>query len=221
MDSGVTTGDVITGAFDSLLAKLIVTGHTREDALERSKRALREFEIAGLPTVLPFHRAIVEEAAFVATDTDFSVHTRWIETEFDKEIEPWSGSLEVEEDDGEQYRTVVVEVEGRRLRVGVPAGIFQAGEKALTRPPKRANQGANRSTDSGDIIKSPMQATVVKIAVTPGDSVVAGDLVCVLEAMKMEQPLQAHRDGVIASVDCVIGDTVSAGELLVSFEPEA
>ena len=221
VDSGVTTGDVITGAFDSLLAKLIVTGHTREDALERSKRALREFEIAGLPTVLPFHRAIVEEPAFVATDTEFSVHTRWIETEFDKEIEPWSGSLEVEEDDGEQYRTVVVEVEGRRLRVGVPAGIFQAGEKALTRPPKRANQGANRSTDSGDIIKSPMQATVVKIAVAPGDSVVAGDLVCVLEAMKMEQPLQAHRDGVIASVDCVIGDTVSAGELLVSFEPEA
>ena len=221
VDSGVTTGDVITGAFDSLLAKLIVTGHTREDALERSKRALREFEIAGLPTVLPFHRAIVEEPAFVAMDTEFSIHTRWIETEFDKEIEPWSGSLEVEEDDGEQYRTVVVEVEGRRLRVGVPAGIFQAGEKALTKPPKRANQGANRSTDSGDIIKSPMQATVVKIAVTPGDSVVAGDLVCVLEAMKMEQPLQAHRDGVIASVDCVIGDTVSAGELLVSFEPEA
>ncbi len=221
VDSGVTTGDVISGAFDSLLAKLIVTGHTREDAIERSKRALREFEIAGLPTVLPFHRAIVEEPAFVATDNDFSVHTRWIETEFDKEIEPWSGSLEVEEDDGEQYRTVVVEVEGRRLRVGVPAGIFQAGEKALTKPPKRANQGANRSTDSGDIIKSPMQATVVKVAVKAGDSVVAGELVCVLEAMKMEQPLQAHRDGVIASVDCVIGDTVSAGELLVSFEPEA
>ena len=221
VDSGVTTGDVISGAFDSLLAKLIVTGHTREDAIERSKRALREFEIAGLPTVLPFHRAIVEEPAFVATDNDFSVHTRWIETEFDKEIEPWSGSLEVEEDDGEQYRTVVVEVEGRRLRVGVPAGIFQAGEKALTKPPKRANQGANRSTDSGDLIKSPMQATVVKVAVKAGDSVVAGELVCVLEAMKMEQPLQAHRDGVIASVDCVIGDTVSAGELLVSFEPEA
>ncbi len=221
VDSGVTTGDVISGAFDSLLAKLIVNGHTRDDAIERSKRALREFEIAGLPTVLPFHRAIVEEPAFVATDNDFSVHTRWIETEFDKEIEPWSGSLEVEEDDGEQYRTVVVEVEGRRLRVGVPAGIFQAGEKALTKPPKRANQGANRSTDSGDIIKSPMQATVVKVAVKAGDSVVAGELVCVLEAMKMEQPLQAHRDGVIASVDCVIGDTVSAGELLVSFEPEA
>jgi acetyl-CoA/propionyl-CoA carboxylase biotin carboxyl carrier protein len=221
VDSGVTTGDVITGAFDSLLAKLIVTGHTREDAIERSKRALREFEIAGLPTVLPFHRIVVEEPAFAATDSDFAVHTRWIETQFDKEIEPWSGSLELEEDDGEQYRTVVVEVEGRRLRVGVPAGIFQAGEKTLTKPPKRANQGAGRSTDSGDVIKSPMQATVVKIAVTPGDSVVAGDLICVLEAMKMEQPLQAHRDGVIASVDCVIGDTVSAGELLVSLEPEA
>ncbi|MFZ9088323.1 MAG: acetyl/propionyl/methylcrotonyl-CoA carboxylase subunit alpha [Pontimonas sp.] len=222
VDSGVTTGDVITGAFDSLLAKLIVTGHSRKDAIERAKRALKEFEVAGLPTVLPFHRLIVEEPAFTAEgDTDFSVHTRWIETEFDKEMEPWSGSLDVESDADDPYRTVVVEVEGRRLRVGVPAGIFQSGEKALTKPPKRANQGGARATDSGDVVASPMQATVVKIAVQPGDSVVAGDLICVLEAMKMEQPIQAHRDGTIASVEAVIGDTVSAGHVIVTFEPQA
>ena len=222
VDSGVTTGDVITGAFDSLLAKLIVTGHSRKDAIERAKRALKEFEVAGLPTVLPFHRLIVEEPAFTAEgDADFSVHTRWIETEFDKEMEPWSGSLDVESDADDPYRTVVVEVEGRRLRVGVPAGIFQSGEKALTKPPKRANQGGARATDSGDVVASPMQATVVKIAVQPGDSVVAGDLICVLEAMKMEQPIQAHRDGTIASVEAVIGDTVSAGHVIVTLETQA
>ncbi len=219
VDSGVTTGDVISGAFDSLLAKLIVTGHSRQDALERAKRALLEFEIAGLPTVLPFHRLVVDEPAFAADKPEnFVVHTRWIETEFDKEIEPWSGSIDQELEE-ETYRTVVVEVEGRRLRVGVPSGIFQAGDKVLHRPPKRANQGSSRSTDSGDIVASPMQATVVKVAVKPGDSVVAGDLVCVLEAMKMEQPMQAHRDGVIDQVQCVIGDTVSAGQVLITLQP--
>jgi acetyl-CoA/propionyl-CoA carboxylase biotin carboxyl carrier protein len=222
VDSGVTTGDVITGAFDSLLAKLIVTGRTREDALERAKRALLEFEIAGLPTVLPFHRLVVDEPAFAATTADqFLVHTRWIETEFDKDIEPWSGSLGPDAEADDPYRTVVVEVEGRRLRVGVPAGIFQAGQTAtLGKPPKRATLGSASSSASGDTITSPMQATVVKIAVTPGDKVVKGDLVCVLEAMKMEQPMPAHRDGVVATVLCNVGDTVSAGHILLALEPE-
>ena len=221
VDSGVTTGDVITGAFDSLLAKLIVTGHTREDALERAKRALLEFEIAGLPTVLPFHRLVVDEPAFAATSADeFLVHTRWIETEFDKDIEPWSGSLGPDAEADDPYRTVVVEVEGRRLRVGVPAGIFQAGQTAtLGKPPKRATLGSAASSASGDTITSPMQATVVKIAVAPGDKVVKGDLVCVLEAMKMEQPMSAHRDGVVASISCNVGDTVSAGHVLLALEP--
>jgi len=221
VDSGVTTGDVISGAFDSLLAKLIVTGHTRDDALERARRALWEFEIAGLPTVLPFHRLVVDEPAFIAnTEKAFAVHTRWIETEFDKEMEPWSGALGSDADADDPYRIVVVEVEGRRLRVGVPAGIFQAGQTAtLGKPPKRQTLGHGGSHASGDQVSSPMQATVVKVAVSPGDTVVAGDLVCVLEAMKMEQPITAHRDGVIAEVNCAIGDTVSAGHTLLSFEP--
>lgn len=222
VDSGVTTGDVITGAFDSLLAKLIVTGHTREDALERAKRALLEFEIAGLPTVLPFHRLVVDEPAFAATTADqFLIHTRWIETEFDKDIEPWSGSLSPDAEADDPYRTVVVEVEGRRLRVGVPAGIFQAGQTAaLGKPPKRVTLGSAASSASGDTVTSPMQATVVKIAVAPGDKVVKGDLVCVLEAMKMEQPISAHRDGVVSHIGCNIGDTVSAGHVLLALEPE-
>ena len=221
VDSGVTTGDVITGAFDSLLAKLIVTGHTREDALERSRRALLEFEIAGLPTVLPFHRLVVEEPAFTARESsDFSVHTRWIETEFDKDIEPWSGSLGPDAESDDPYRTVVVEVEGRRLRVGVPAGIFQAGQTAtLGKPPRRATLGQASSQAAGDTVSSPMQATVVKVAVSPGDSVVKGDVLCVLEAMKMEQPITAHRDGTIRDVGCHPGDTVSSGHLLFSLEP--
>ena len=221
VDSGVTTGDVITGAFDSLLAKLIVTGHTREDALERSRRALLEFEVAGLPTVLPFHRLVVNEPAFAATEpSDFTVHTRWIETEFDKEMEPWSGSLGPDAEADDPYRTVVVEVEGRRLRVGVPAGIFQAGQSAtLGKPPKRSTLGQATSQASGDTVSSPMQATVVKVAVSPGDSVVKGDVLCVLEAMKMEQPITAHRDGTVKEVGCHPGDTVSSGHLLFSFEP--
>ena len=219
VDSGVTTGDVITGAFDSLLAKLIVTGHSRADAIERAKRALLEFEVAGLPTVLPFHRAVVDEPDFSATQgKDFKVHTRWIETEFTGEIEPWSGSVEADADPEDPYRTVVVEVEGRRLRVGVPAGIFQSGEKALSRPPKRQSTSSASSANAADIVASPMQATVVKVPVSPGDSVVKGDLVCVLEAMKMEQPLQAHKDGVIASVECVIGDSVTSGQVLLTYE---
>ena len=223
VDSGVTTGDVVTGAFDSLLAKLIVTGHTREDALERAKRALWEFEIAGLPTVLPFHRLVVDEPAFAATRAeDFRVHTRWIETEFDQAIEPWSGSLGPEAEADDPYRTVVVEVEGRRLRVGVPASIFQGGSQVtLGKPPKRKADGHASSHAAGDTIVSPMQATVVKVAVSPGDSVVAGDLVCVLEAMKMEQPISAHRDGVVKDVTCVIGDTVASGHVLITLEPEA
>ena len=141
VDSGVTTGDVITGAFDSLLAKLIVTGHSRQDAIERARRALLEFDIAGLPTVLPFHRAVIDDPAFIAEKAeDFRIHTRWIETEFQAELEPWSGSVESDADYEDPYRTVVVEVEGRRLRVGVPSIIFQSGEKSLQKPPKTPRQ---------------------------------------------------------------------------------
>jgi len=217
VDSGITSGDVITGAFDSLLAKLIVTGTTRKDAIEKARRALKEFEINGLPTVIPFHRAVLEEYAFIADNSaDFGVHTSWIETEFDSRIEPWKGSIDENFDEDELFRTIVVEVEGRRLRVGVPAGIFVAGERAaLSRAPRRKPRERLDSGPSEGKIRAPMQATVVKVWVQTGESVVEGDRICVLEAMKMEQTIHAPCSGKIMHVGVEMGDTVSAGELLV------
>ena len=216
VDSGITTGDIITGSFDSLLAKLIVTGATRKDAIEKARRALKEFEITGLPTVIPFHRAVVENSAFCAEDsTGFAIHTRWIETEFEAAIEPWDGAIEQGFDAEELYRTVVVEVEGRRLKVGVPAGIFAAGQSAtLGKAPKRTAIGPSAGSASAGKITSPMQATVVKVLVEPGNSVIAGDLVCVLEAMKMEQPIVAPMDGTVESVGVTAGDSISGGHVI-------
>jgi acetyl-CoA/propionyl-CoA carboxylase biotin carboxyl carrier protein len=214
VDSGVTTGDVISGAFDSLLAKLIVTGSSRADALERSRRALDEFEVAGLPTVLPFHRKIVRDPAF--TDSPFRIYTRWIETEFVNDIEPWSGSLP----DGTApaaRHSVVIEVDGKRVEVSLPSKLIPSagGSVALAAAPKRRSSSAV-NTVTGDSVTAPMQATVVKLAVAEGDHVVKGDLILVLEAMKMEQPLAAHKDGTITGLAAAVGATVPSGFVLLS-----
>jgi acetyl-CoA/propionyl-CoA carboxylase biotin carboxyl carrier protein len=217
VDSGVTTGDVISGAFDSLLAKLIVTGANREDALERARRALDEFEVAGLPTVLPFHRRVVREPAFTAADGAFGVYTRWIETEFDNDIEPWSGILS-EQAAPEKRHSVVVEVEGKRIAVSLPTKLLPSSGSVSTAPaPRRRSSGAV-VTATGNAIKAPMQATVVKVAVAVGDRVIKGDLVLVLEAMKMEQPLTAHKDGTVGALNATVGATVSSGHLLLTIE---
>ncbi|WP_403023413.1 acetyl/propionyl/methylcrotonyl-CoA carboxylase subunit alpha [Salinibacterium sp. GXW1014] len=214
VDSGVTTGDVISGAFDSMIAKLIVTGATRQDALERARRALDEFEIAGLPTVLPFHRAIVADPAF--TSSPFSVYTRWIETEFDNTLEPWSGELETAGPSPER-RAVTVEVDGKRVEVSLPGRVIPtAGAPVLPPAPRRRGVSGSVATATGDSVKAPMQATVVKFAVDEGDAVVKGDLVLVLEAMKMEQPLTAHKDGVVKGINAKVGTTVSSGHLLLN-----
>ncbi|NQX11103.1 ATP-grasp domain-containing protein [Microbacteriaceae bacterium VKM Ac-2855] len=216
VDSGVVAGDVISGSFDSLLAKLIVTGDSREQALERSRRALAEIEVAGLPTVLPFHRAIVEDPAFAPTDGGpFRIYTRWIETEFVNTIEPWSGEAG-EIDDPAERQNVVVEVEGRRIEVTLPSNLVGASPAKTHAPAARRRSGSAVNTATGDALKSPMQATIVKVVVAEGDTVVKGDLLLVLEAMKMEQPLTAHKDGVIASLDAAPGTTVSAGHVLLS-----
>ena len=215
VDSGVTSGDIISGAFDSLLAKLIVTGMDREDAIERSRRALDEFEVTGLPTVLPFHRAIVRDPAF--TSAPFSIYTRWIETEFENEIEPWSGSLE-EGTPIHPRRTVVVEIDGKRIEVSLPDKLGSSasvGANLAPAPRRRAGAGAV-VTATGDSVKAPMQATIIKFAVADGDTVVKGDLVLVLEAMKMEQPLTAHKDGTISGINAAVGATVSSGHLLLN-----
>ncbi|MFF2488953.1 acetyl/propionyl/methylcrotonyl-CoA carboxylase subunit alpha [Microbacterium sp. NPDC058062] len=219
LDSGVTAGDSVSGAFDSLLAKIIVTGRDRAEALERSRRALDEFEVSGLPTVLPFHRAVVRDPAFTAEDGRFGVFTRWIETEFVNDIAPWDGELS-EPTPAEARHTVVVEVAGRRLEVSLPdrvvAPVGVAGRPAAVPPSRRSHAPSVVAGASGDAVKSPMQATVVKVAVEEGQQVVKGDLVIVLEAMKMEQPIQAHKDGVIGAINADPGTTVSAGHQLLT-----
>ena len=213
IDSGVTTGDVISGAFDSLLAKVIVTGATREDALERARRALDEFEVTGLPTVLPFHRKVVRDPAFISEP--FSVYTSWIENEFVNDIEPWSGELSQPAPTPERT-TVVVEVGGKRVEVSLPKRIVGGGSStALAAPPTRRAAGSV-NTATGDSVTAPMQATIVKVVVEEGQRVVKGETVVVLEAMKMEQPLQAHKDGTVGSINAEAGTTVSAGHQLLT-----
>ena len=216
VDSGITTGDIITGSFDSLLAKLIVTGATRKDAIEKARRALKEFEITGLPTVIPFHRAVTEEPAFCAENkSEFAIHTRWIETEFKTPIEPWNGVIEEGFDAEDLFRNVVVEVEGRRLKVGVPAGIFAAGQRAtFGKAPRRSRQVALEISSNQREILSPMQASVVRISKNAGESVAIGDVICVLEAMKMEQPVMAEMDGVVDQILVSEGDVVHARQVL-------
>ncbi|MBZ4016184.1 acetyl/propionyl/methylcrotonyl-CoA carboxylase subunit alpha, partial [Streptomyces purpurogeneiscleroticus] len=195
LDAGVESGSVIGPAWDSLLAKLIVTGATRQQALERARRALTEFTVEGMATAIPFHRAVVEDEAFTADP--FAVHTRWIETEFKNEIAPFAapGADEAEADGRE---AVVVEVGGKRLEVSLPASLGMSLARtglAAGAKPKRKAAKKSGSAASGDALASPMQGTIVKIAVEEGQEVKEGDLVVVLEAMKMEQPLNAHRSG--------------------------
>ena len=221
VDSGITTGDIITGAFDSLLAKLIVTGSNRQDALRKARRALQEFEITGLPTLIPFHRKLLDEPSFVAVDAEnFIIHTRWIEEEFSSTIEPWDGILSDSSSDEDQYRSIIVEVEGRRLKVGIPSGIFAAGlSSSRGKAPKRASRTAPVQTAQGGLLVSPMQATVVKVSVEVGASVFVGDLICVLEARKMEQQIFATIDGTVRELSISPGDNVGSGQQMGVLEP--
>jgi acetyl-CoA/propionyl-CoA carboxylase biotin carboxyl carrier protein len=209
LDAGYTAGMTVPGAYDSLIAKLIVTGATRGEALERARRALAEFSIEGMPTVLPFHRLVVSDPAF-CSDT-FGVHTRWIETEFTGVIEPFAGGAPAA--DPGVRETITVEVGGKRLEVTLPvsAGTPSAPSQA-ERSVRRVR--ASRSTPAGDDLISPMQGTIIKIAVADGQLVSAGDVVVVLEAMKMEQPLTAHQDGTITGLTVTVGQTVSSGAVI-------
>ena len=222
VDSGVVEGDVIGGAFDSMLAKLIVTGRTRQEALERSRRALAEFEVDGMPTVLPFHRAVVSDPAFAPADpsTPFSIHTRWIETEFDNRIEPYAGGSAAAPAEPEARQTIVVEVGGKRLEVVVAGGLSLGGGGggAKKKAPRRSGAGTTTAAASGDALTAPMQGTIVKIAVEEGQRVEAGQTVIVLEAMKMEQPINAHKAGVITGLSATVGETVTSGTVLAEIK---
>ena len=221
VDSGVESGDSISGNFDSMIAKLIVTGKDRTQALERSRRALAELQVLGLPTVIPFHRKIVNDPAFVASDGKFGVYTRWIETEWVNDLEPWGGQLDAIDQISNARKNVVVEVDGKRIEVSLPARMLQGGSASASggRAPKRKISSHHGSSGAGNkSIKAPMQSTVVKLAVAAGDKVVEGDQILVLEAMKMEQSISSPRDGVIKTVKVSVGETVPSGTVLIEFE---
>jgi acetyl-CoA/propionyl-CoA carboxylase biotin carboxyl carrier protein len=205
LDAGVETGSVIGPAWDSLLAKLIVTGATREQALQRAARALAEFEVEGMATAIPFHRAVVTDPAF--TSNPFTIHTRWIETEFVNEIKPFAATPDTDTDEEAGRETVVVEVGGKRLEVSLPVSLGMS----LARTGLAAGAKQTGPAASGDTLASPMQGTIVKIAVEEGQEVKEGDLVVVLEAMKMEQPLNAHRSGIIKGLNTEIGASITSG----------
>ncbi|TCO16812.1 acetyl-CoA/propionyl-CoA carboxylase biotin carboxyl carrier protein [Kribbella steppae] len=218
LDGGYDQGETVPGAFDSLVAKLIVSGRDRTQALERSRRALREFVVEGMPTVIPFHAAVVSDPAFIGDD-GLKVHTRWIETEYDNQIPPYDGPTAEPVETAEREK-VTVEVGGKRLEVVLPAGLgasaVAAGGAAggKKKPTRRAGASGKGSAASGDSLTSPMQGTIVKIAVEEGATVAEGDLIVVLEAMKMEQPLNAHKSGTITALTAEVGTTVTAGAIL-------
>ena len=222
-DGGVVEGDSVSGAFDSMIAKLIVTGADRTQAVERARRALAELVVEGIPTVVPFHRAVLDDPAFVPADPaePFTVHTRWIETAFAERLPGLrpGGTSAATEDEAEAETTerVIVEVGGKRIEVVLPAGLGlvpgrgRPGARPGATRPTRARRGPARSATSGTTLASPMQGTIVKVAVAEGAQVAEGDLVVVLEAMKMEQPLVAHRSGTVAALMAEVGAGVSAG----------
>ncbi|WP_218842591.1 biotin carboxylase N-terminal domain-containing protein [Nocardioides marinus] len=221
VDGGYENGQTVPGSFDSLIAKLIVTGNSRTQAIERSRRALSEFEVDGMPTVIPFHKAVLEDPAYVGASTptgegEFTVYTQWIETEFDNQIEPYSGDVAEAKEAGER-QSVVVEVGGKRLEVVIPAGLggLAAGPAAGgAKKPKRAAGKKAGAAASGDAVTSPMQGTVVKVVAEEGASVAEGDTVVVIEAMKMEQPLKAHKAGTVTGLTAEVGATVTNGQVI-------
>jgi acetyl-CoA/propionyl-CoA carboxylase, biotin carboxylase, biotin carboxyl carrier protein len=215
LDAGYVAGDTVPQAFDSLIGKVIVTGATRAQALERSRRALDEFTVSGMPTVLPFHRAVVRDPAFAGEE--FGVFTRWIETEFSAALEPQDAAAVAADAEREK---ITVEVGGKRLEVTVPAVLSMRSASApsslsaLSAPERsrsgRRSRGGGAGAATGDSLVTPMQGTIVKIVAPEGTMVQAGDTVVILEAMKMEQPLTAHKAGTVTGLAVSVGQTVTA-----------
>jgi acetyl-CoA/propionyl-CoA carboxylase biotin carboxyl carrier protein len=222
MDSGVESGSVIGGQFDSMLAKLIVTGATRDQALARARRALAEFQVEGLATVIPFHRAIVEDPAFIGNGEGFDVYTKWIENEWKNTVEPFTAGEALDEDEALPRQSVVVEVGGRRVEVSLP-GQFSLGGGSTNgatrkKPKPRKRGGGAGGAASGDAVTAPMQGTVVKVAVEEGQEVAEGDLIAVLEAMKMENPVNAHKAGIVTGLAVEPGAAITQGTVLAELK---
>lgn len=217
VDSGVRAGSVVGGQFDSMLAKLIVTGSTRQEAIERARRALGEYVVAGFPTVIPFHQAVVNNPAFIGDADGFDVYTRWIEEEWDGELPAAPAGADAGTDTASEAparRTFTVEVDGRRIEVALPLELVAAGP-AKRKPKKRQ---ANKASVSGDAVASPMQATVIKVNVEEGAEVAEGDVLVVLEAMKMENPVKAHKAGTVTGLAVEAGGQVNKGAVLMELK---
>ncbi|APT88379.1 acetyl-COA carboxylase [Corynebacterium frankenforstense DSM 45800] len=218
VDSGVREGSVVGGQFDSMLAKLIVYGEDRTEALERSRRALDEYKVEGMPTVLPFHRLIVSDPAFIGDGDGFSVYTKWIEEEWDNPIEPFTDPTETADEDGtDPNHKVVVEINGRRVEIALPSSLSLGGFTPRRKTRKRRATG-KASAASGDAVIAPMQGTVIKVNVSEGDEVAEGDVVAVLEAMKMENPVKAHKAGKVTGLAAEEGAGVTKGEQLLEIK---
>lgn len=222
VDTGCEAGFTVPQAFDSMVAKLIVTGRTRAEALQRSRRALAEFTVGGMPTVIPFHQAVVTDPAFAPADPtrSFDVHTRWIETEFDNRIEPWDGRPgEADGGDEVERESVTVEVGGKRVEVVLPASLGvsaapMSGGRGGRKKRASRKGGTGAAAVGGDALVCPMQGTVVTLAVEEGATVAEGDTVVIIEAMKMEQPLSAHKAGVVTGLKITAGETVGNGAVI-------
>ena len=222
VDTGCEAGFTVPQAFDSMVAKLIVTGRTRTEALQRSRRALAEFTVGGMPTVIPFHQAVVTDPAFAPADPaqPFDVHTRWIETEFDNRIEPWDGRPgEADGGDEVERESVTVEVGGKRVEVVLPASLGvsaapMSGGRGGRKKRASRKGGTGAAAVGGDALVCPMQGTVVTLAVEEGATVAEGDTVVIIEAMKMEQPLSAHKAGVVTGLKVTAGETVGNGAVI-------
>lgn len=221
MDSGVREGSVVGGQFDSMLAKLIVFGETREEALQRSRRALSEYVIEGMPTVVPFHRHIVENPAFVGDDTHFDVYTKWIEEEWENPIPPYVDPADAEEaEEATPNQKVVVEIDGRRVEIALPGDLALAGGGAggAKKKAKKRRSGGSKAGVSGDAVAAPMQGTVIKVNVEEGQEVAEGEVVVVLEAMKMENPVKAHKSGVVTDLAVSAGEGVTKGSAMMELK---
>ena len=221
MDSGVVEGSVIGGQFDSMLAKLIVFGETRDEALQRARRALAEYIIEGMPTAIPFHKHIIENPAFVGDGEKFDVYTKWIEEEWDNPIPAYVDPADVEDDEETTpAQKVVVEIDGRRVEIALPGDLALAGGNggAAKKKAKKRRAGGGKKAVSGDAVAAPMQGTVIKVNVEEGQEVAEGETVVVLEAMKMENPVKAHKSGVVTGLSAAAGEGVTKGSVLMEIK---
>ena len=219
VDSGMRVGSVIGGQFDSMLGKLIVWGETREEALARSRRALAEYKVEGMPTVIPFHQAITADPAFIGDGESFDIYTKWIEEEWKNEIPAYVDPAEAaEESDELPAQKYVVEVDGRRVEVALPGNLVVGGGAAPRKKSKKRRGAGAKAAVSGDTVVAPMQGTVIKVNVENGQEVEEGEVIVVLEAMKMENPVKAHKSGVISDLAVETGSQINKGNPILEIK---